>query len=143
VHAPPAVLRGVAEVLGYIALLRAGIPSGLLCGAPMDRWFAQALKYRQVNCMHSTGVAGADHPFDACEHGVQVLRLMARQDWPFVESRVAMLVPPTPSDDRNRRRFASETSAFETERVDVGRCLSIGGAVARLAAAESISRGER
>lgn len=143
VQAPPAVLQGVAAVLGYIALLRAGMPSALLCGAPMNRWFAQALKYRQVNCMHSTGVARVDHPFDACEHGVQVLRLMARQDWPLVESRVAMLVAPKSSDDRNRGRFPAETSVFGIERVDVGRCLSIGGAVVRHAAAESLSRGEQ
>jgi len=119
------------------------MPSTLLCRAPVDRWLALALKYRQVNCMHSTGVAGEHHPFDAFEQGVHVLRLMARQDWPLVESRVAMLVPPEPASDSNPTRVPSRRRAVAIEWVDVGRCLSIGGAVARHVAAESLLRGDQ
>ncbi|MGG1944057.1 hypothetical protein AB1286_04520 [Trinickia sp. NRRL B-1857] len=141
-QAPPPILQGVAAALGHIALLRAGVSSALLCRAPVDRWLALALKYREVNCIDSTAVAGTQNPFDASEQGVHVLSLMARQDWPLVESRVAMLVPPRPSDDPDPARFLSHTRAVAIERVDVGRCLTIGGAVVRQAAAESLSRGE-
>lgn len=137
-QASPAVLRGVASVLGCIALLRGGLPVEQSCRSPIDPWLAFALKFRDVNCMHSTGDATRLDLSASYACGVAALRAMARQDWPSVDSRLAMLVSPNTFDHAIHGDEPMQEMPLPTlgsEWIDVGRCLSLCGAVTRHAAA--------
>ncbi|WP_116141328.1 hypothetical protein [Trinickia diaoshuihuensis] len=138
VQASPAVLRGVTAALGYIALLRVPLSGALRYRKPMDHWFALALRYREINCIGSAGGVMREDLSEAGMHGVRVLRIMARQDWPEVDSRIAMLAVPDARQVRREASIAPHASSFVIERVDVGRCLSICAAIVRHSAAESI-----
>jgi hypothetical protein len=142
VHAPPAVLLNVASVLGHLARLRAGGSVALGCRSPIDRWHAFALRYRDVNCMRPAAAARACGSSSyAC--GVQVLRAMARRDWPEADSRLAMLLAPDASSlcvDADSRVRAPMCIV---DWVDVGRCLSLCCAVVRHAAAPAMLGGGR
>ncbi len=150
----PPLLRQVVTALGYIALMRACAPQRLL-QASRDPASAWAWKYRAVNCVKSALSQPLPLSGDRCAHleipgahecGVSVLRAMARQDWPVAESRIAMLGEPEPSTmaklraertlpnhrlDLERSRHADRRSVLIVEHVDVRRCLSICGAIAR------------
>ncbi len=144
VQASPEVFRGVASVLGYIALLRAGVSVAHACLSSIDPWLAFALKYRDVNCTRANG--GVTRLEFAASYGcgVGVLRAMARCDWPDVDSRLAMLVSPNPFDNAshgNEEMQAMQEHALALEWIDVGRCLSVCGAVTRHAAVRSVLRG--
>lgn len=147
VQVSPAVLRGVASVLGYIALLRGGVSVALACRSPIDPWLALALQFREVNCMRSKCVATQLDLSASYACGVGVLRAMARRDWPDVDSRIAMLLAPNapnrlPDADRDDNPMqAMEDQALALEWIDVGRCLSLCCAVTRHAAAQSVSWG--
>lgn len=145
VLAPPAVLRDVASVLGLLASLRAGTAVTLACRPPVDRWQAFALKYRDVNCMRSRRAATAGESSSPYAEGAQVLRAMARTDWPDADSRFAMLIPPDASpvcEDSNAplvEPFVIPTLTVDW--IDVKRCLSLCCAVVRHAAAQAALRG--
>ena len=139
VCASPAVLEGVVSVLGYIALVRAGVPGSLACRPPIDRWLAVALKYRDVRCMRSAILAARRDSVDPYVNGVHVLCVMARDSWPAVESRIAMRAPPPVSSAGEPTPAATVTIDW----IDVGRCLSLCGAVVRHPSAQTISRAAR
>ncbi|HTH76831.1 MAG TPA: hypothetical protein VL635_20785 [Trinickia sp.] len=152
----PARLHRVATTLGYLALARAGAADVLLRAARSDRASADALKYREVNCMSASlltppslsrpvrGVALAPH---AC--GVDVLCAMARQAWPDAESRFAMLVAPgraralDTANAPNAKTLCRHEPVLSIDRIDVGRCLTICRAAVRQFAAGCATRGER
>ena len=144
VLASPERLQGLASVLGYIALFRAGVSPALACRSPIDPWLTLALKFRDINCMRFHG--GVTRLDLSASHtcGVGVLRAMAQRDWPDIDSRLAMLIPP-PSFDRARhpteemqRRQAMQAQTLALESIDVGRCLSLCGAVTRHASARPV-----
>lgn len=143
VCASPAVLEGVVSVLGYIALVRARVPGLLACRPPIDWRLAFALKYRDVRCMRSTLLAPRQDSFDPYVNGVHVLCVMARDGWPAVESRIAMLAPPPASRAGNDAGELTQAAIVTIEWVDVDRCLSLCGAVVRHMAAQTASRGAR
>lgn len=152
----PARLHRVATTLGYVALARAGVADVLLRAARSDRASADALKYREVNCMSASlltpsslsrsvgDVALAPH---AC--GVDVLCAMARQDWPDAESRFAMLVAPEwarapgTAHAPNVKTLFQHEPVLSIDRIDVGRCLTICRAAVRQFAAGCATRGEQ
>lgn len=145
VRASPAVLHGVASMLGHLAMLRAGVDS-LMCHAPSDRWFALALKYRDVNCMRTVFDAARVASSAAHTSGVCVLRAMARRDWPEIDSRIAMLVPPGPyaiGNAVNTGHLPRQRHALTVEWIDVGRCLSLCGAATRQGGGRSIREGDQ
>lgn len=125
VQAPPAALHAVILVWGWLAWLRAGAPVPAGGAAATDRWLAQALRYRDVNCMRIRPRAQNDPLPSPQRCGVSVLCAMASREWPDAESRFAMLAAP----DARGAAIAEYALAFDS--IDVSRCLSIGGAVRR------------
>ena len=138
VQSSPAGLYAVIDVLGHLALLRAGAPAAVRGPAARDRWLAQALKYRDVHTMRIRLLAlNGDLPTPR-ECGVRVLCAMARRDWPEAESRFAMLAAP---DGGGVPRASTLESPLEIDEIDVSRCLSIGGAALRAWSTEPIEEG--
>lgn len=132
VRAPPALLRGVASMLGHLAALRADATATLVRCAPSDQWFSLALKYRDVNCMRTAGSAARDEPAAACLRGARVLCAMARCDWPEIGSRMAMIVPPdTCATGQGRVEPGQGERALTIEWLDASRCLSLCAAAMR------------
>lgn len=152
----PARLHRIATTLGFIALAKAGAGELLLRAAQSDPASADALKYREVNCMSAVLLtppspsrsngrdALAPH---AC--GVDVLCAMARQDWADAQARFAMLVAPGAAREPDTANMANDAilsrhePVLSIDRIDVSRCLSICRAAARRFAADSATRGER
>lgn len=136
-QASPTVLAGVASVLGHIALLRAGRSVALMCRGAIGPWLALALKYRDVNSMRSIAVATRRTSACPCPEraGVDVLRIMARLDWPAIESRIAMLVSPLHdgAGDDGSELMPDASVAIEWVHLDL--CLSLCCAVVRQATA--------
>ncbi|WP_147297942.1 hypothetical protein [Trinickia dinghuensis] len=143
VQASPSLLHGVATALGHLALLRGGMPVALGCRPSVDPWFALALKYRAVNCLRVGGVVTHSDSSAPRDAGVGVLRAMARQGWPDIDSRVAMLVAPDASDACHTWEEPKQAQPWAIEWIDVGRCLSLCGAMMRGAASNTSSRGTR
>jgi hypothetical protein len=135
VQSSPAGLYAVIEVLGHLALLRAGAPAAVRGPAARERWLAQALKYRDVHTMRIRPLALPRDLPAVRECGIRVLCAMARRDWPEAESRFAMLAAP---DAGGVPRASTLASPLGIDTIDVSRCLSIGGAVLRAWSAEPI-----
>ena len=146
VQASPDVFRGMASVLGYVALLRAGASVAPACRAPIDPWLAIALKFRDINCMRCNGTATRLCASASYACGVAVLRAMAQRDWPGIDKRLAMLVSPAPFDngpDGHMEMQPMQDPIVAVESIDTGRCLSLCGAVMRHAATSSMLRDAR
>jgi hypothetical protein len=144
VRAPPNALRGIASVLGYVALLRGGVSVALACRSPTDPWLALALKFRAINCLRANGGVACRDLSASYACGVDVLRAMAQCDWPDVDTRLAMLVAPDrfhPMSHENKKMQRMKDQPVALEWIDIGRCLSLCGSVTRHAAAQLASQG--
>lgn len=141
VQASPAGMHAVIEVLGRIALLRAGAPASVRDAAASDRWLAQALKYRDANSMRVRLLSPFDHTALPWRSGVTVLCAMAALGWPDAESRFAMLAEPEALRVPGLASGPVAPSSLAIDSIDVSRCLSIAGAVLRRCLEESTEEG--
>ena len=120
---PRAMMLDAAAVLGWIVLVRAGVMPE--AGTVADPRLSRALRYREVSCAEVRLVSSGSEPSDATSCGLELLLAMAKDAWPDVAARVAMLRAPPQPQPR-----ASDV-CLVVKGIDAARCMTLWLAVLR------------
>ncbi|PTB17174.1 hypothetical protein C9I57_29310 [Trinickia symbiotica] len=161
----PALLRELASVLGWIAVLRASGGWRFARGGegPLKRWpthhplWQCALRYRDVNCLESRIVESpTTTTYDARTAGLRLLQRAAAMQWPDISGRLLMMRSPDERHGEEPSTMACAggghscsgdppepvvTGPLAIAHIDVGLCLAVALATARRLAATPAAAG--